>query len=685
MPRVKQYLVIALILSVALFLSARCSKQESPQGTQSVGNAEAGEAASLEKKSDVVRQAEAAEASEERALQNPSSLKNNHAEDQKRKETERPELIVLITVDSLRADYLGCYGRKDIKTPAIDGLAGDGILFEKCITPVPQDLPAHVAIMTGRYPEKNGVFENAVFKLPEGAPTLASLLKKKGYSTAAFIGSAVLDKRFGLSQGFDLYSDGFESLLTNTPSLFSEKKAQDVIGQVKDYLENTWDKKNLFLWVHLNDPHHDFSPPDPYEKSYKGEVEYADSQLGELITSLKKAKKYGSSAIVMTSDHGMSLGQFSERYYGVNLYEPTIRVPLIVKLPDGAGKKEKRVPGLVGLIDIAPTIMLLAGVERDLPAFDGRNILQSSSDEEKGREEGKQRYFASSYHQFLAYGWNILRAVEDDDWKYIQGRGEQLFKMSEGSSEITNLLEGNKKEAEKLSRSIDDFVKGLRSLKFTANRPAHDFRIVRNLSHFGYIWCPPESFAALAATGDSESRLRRFEKLSEIEDSIALVHTAIVNRNPRNASKEMRTILTADPENYCALAFLTSANVFAQRTKNATELVPIFEQAYPDRAEPVHMRGHMDIIAKEYEKALQAFLKVLAIDPIDSEVMYDVACMYSLLDKKEESLNWLEKSILSGYDDFQHMEQDSDLTNVRDLPRYKEIMKRSVDSGASIQ
>ncbi|MEW5807150.1 MAG: sulfatase-like hydrolase/transferase [Acidobacteriota bacterium] len=584
------------------------------------------------------------------------------------------DVIVLITVDSLRYDHLGCYGNKNIKTPAMDGIASEGILFERCLTPVPQNLPAHSAIMTGLYPEKTGVFDDAVFKLPEKFKTLAERLKEHGYVTAAFIGSAVLDRRFGLAQGFDLYHDNFDSLLTNTSAIFSERKAGEVVSQVLSFMEGQRKGKKLFLWIHLNDPNYPFSPPDPFEKSYRGEIEYCDSQIRNLTAFLKSSGKYESSAIILTSDHGISLGQFNEKKYGINLYEPSVRVPLIIRVPESFGQKSAKTPGkisaTVGLIDIAPTILALAGVNKEEPSLDGYDLseLVTPAAESKGEAAERRIHFLSSYHQFFAFGWKVLRAADDGEWKYIDGKGCELYGISSDSKETENQLERNRDAAERMKSLLQNFEKNLSLYKQEDNRPLYNFSTTRNLSYIGYSWCPVSFFGS--------GRSGKFDRLQEIEDILETAQLGVLNKTPGKTLAELNKILEIDPENYLSLHFIASLQLFGGRVKMAAKTFSEMERSYPDWPETYHMRGHMEIADKDFEKALQTFGRVIGIDPMNSEALYDSACMHSLLNRKEKALEFLDRSIAAGYDDFSHIQEDPDLTNIRDSEEYKTILNR---------
>src|SRR6266853_2257630 len=248
--------------------------------------------------------------------------------------------VVIITVDTLRADHLGCYGYKQIRTPNIDALAADSVRFERAYTPVPVTLPAHTAIFTGTYPLLSGMHDFSGNKLSPNQPTLASLLKQQGYVTGAVVGSAVLDSRFGLNNGFDFYYDHFDFNRLQESNLEEMERPGNVVADVTlDWLAKNY-KKKFFFWMHLYDPHFPYRPPAPYGEEYKdsrydGEIAFADAQVGRLIRFLKSKGLYANTLIVLSGDHGEGLGEHGEKTHGFFIYNATLHVPLIIHLPSG--------------------------------------------------------------------------------------------------------------------------------------------------------------------------------------------------------------------------------------------------------------------------------------------------------------------------------------------------------------
>src|SRR5690348_11743462 len=233
--------------------------------------------------------------------------------------------VVLITLDTLRADHLGCYGYKLIQTPNLDSLAAAGARFADAYTPIPITLPSHSVILTGTYPMRNGMHDFSDNRLSSSLPTLASILHDHGYATAAVIGSAVLDSRFGLNRGFDFYYDHFDFNRLQESNLEEMERPGNVVADVTlDWLRKNYSKK-FFLWMHLYDPHYPYQPPAPYDAEYKdrpydGEIAFADQQVGRLIRFLKSKGLFANTMIILSGDHGESLGEHGEKSHGFFIY-----------------------------------------------------------------------------------------------------------------------------------------------------------------------------------------------------------------------------------------------------------------------------------------------------------------------------------------------------------------------------
>src|SRR5437879_2922954 len=275
---------------------------------------------------------------------------------------KRARNVILITLDTVRADHLGCYGNKNIQTPTLDALGHDGVVFERAISQVPLTWPSHAAILTGMYPFQNGVQDFTGQPLDPRFRSVAQAFKQHGYSTGAVVSAFVLDRSWGLSRGFDFYDDAFapEAFVGRDIGLVDRRAGESVDRAL------TWLKKNqarpFFLWLHLYDPHSPYDPPEPFKsrfrtRPYDGEVAYADQQVGRLIAFLEAHNSYSAGLVLFTSDHGEGLGEHGEQQHGLFIYNSTIHVPLILKPPATFASSRRTISEVVSTVDIAPTLV----------------------------------------------------------------------------------------------------------------------------------------------------------------------------------------------------------------------------------------------------------------------------------------------------------------------------------------
>src|SRR5689334_7739979 len=279
--------------------------------------------------------------------------------------------VILITVDTLRADHVGSYGAKDVQTPVMDSLAHDGLQYDQALSQVPLTLPSHAAILTGTYPFQNGVRD---FTDPPLAPqfrSIAQAFHASGYTTGAVVSSFILDRSFGLARGFDFYDDAFSTATVQQKDLgLVDRRAEDSVSRALAWLDKS-SQRPFFLWLHLYDPHSPYDPPEPYRaefrtRPYDGEIAYADHELGRLIEWLKNNHLYDNSVILLASDHGESLGQHGEQEHGFFLYDATIRLPITLKPPASSGLRPSRINSPVEALAIAPTLVSLAGIHDEI-------------------------------------------------------------------------------------------------------------------------------------------------------------------------------------------------------------------------------------------------------------------------------------------------------------------------------
>ncbi|MCC7419797.1 MAG: sulfatase-like hydrolase/transferase [Planctomycetaceae bacterium] len=350
---------------------------------------------------------------------------------------ERPH-IILITLDTTRADRLGCYGYPKALTPFLDRLAADGILFEQARTPVPLTLPAHASIFTGLRPPEHGLHSNGQSALPDDVPTLARELESAGYETGAFIAAVVLDRKYGLSRGFKTYDDSLAQADPHSHGHHHYRPANVVLDSASKWIRSRQGSP-LFCWVHLFDPHYpylsheeqfgDRFQADPYD----AEIAFVDSELGKFFRRLDERGILQNSLVVVVGDHGESLGEHGELTHSMTLYDATLRVPLLISAPGkpGAGK---RIAAPVSLIDVAPTILELARV-RPLVQVAG----QSLSPAFRGESIPERHDYAETDEPYQFAGWAPQRALITPPWKYIRSPQPELYDLAADPLELKNL------------------------------------------------------------------------------------------------------------------------------------------------------------------------------------------------------------------------------------------------------
>src|SRR5262245_971563 len=362
--------------------------------------------------------------------------------------------VLLISIDTLRADALGCYGRKDAATPWIDRLARAGVRFETAHAHNVVTLPSHANLLSGRYPFEHGVRDNSGFRFPEDRPTLATLLQARGYRTGAFVSAFVLDARFGLGRGFDVYDDRLGGKETTTAFVMPERRGAQTVAAAKAWLDGARGAPT-FAFVHIYEPHFPYAPPEPFASRfradpYAGEVAAADAILEPLLAPLLAAGASGRTLVLLTSDHGESLGQHGERTHGVFAYEATLRVPLILYAP---GLLQ---PGVVHAparhVDVLPTLLDALGlpVPDDLP---GRSLLPIIA----GRPSETRESYFEVLGPSLDRGWAPLHGALRGGLKYIDLPIAELYDLDADAAEERNLVGSRPGDVAALRSLLDGF------------------------------------------------------------------------------------------------------------------------------------------------------------------------------------------------------------------------------------
>ena len=371
-----------------------------------------------------------------------------------------PTNVILITLDTTRADRMGFLGSPLGLTPNLDALARQAFVFSRAYAHVPLTTPSHATILTGTYPQFNHLGDLGT-ALASDLPYLPAVLHQHGYETAAFVGSQVLDPKSaaapGFDRGFDTYDASFHSRREGEDRYASEeRRAATVVDHAMNWLK-TGRRKPVFLWVHLYDPHDPYDPPEPFKSKYAatlydGEIAYVDSALGTFFAGLKAAGLYDSSVIAIVADHGEAFGEHGEESHGFLLYDETVHVPLLIKLPVGS-TANARISARVGLVDVAPTLLRAAGVE--VPSqMQGACLIPSLSGEKKDVE--RSAYAETDYPQ-RAFGWSWLRSLRAGKYLYIDAPRREIYDESADPKALHNLAEASPALADTLQAQLDEF------------------------------------------------------------------------------------------------------------------------------------------------------------------------------------------------------------------------------------
>jgi arylsulfatase A-like enzyme/Flp pilus assembly protein TadD len=432
--------------------------------------------------------------------------------------------VVLITLDTTRADHLGSYGYGAAETPNLDRLASEGIRFADAVSPAPLTLPSHASILTGLDPQNHGVRNNGQFRLDPSRVTLAEVLKEKGYETAAFVSGFVLDARYGLSQGFDLYDDETEPLPGQPFGGLGERSAQAVTDRALGWLRSRDESRPIFLWVHYYDPHAEYRSPEAFarrfQNPYDGEIAFMDSQVGRLLSELESER--ARLLVIVAGDHGESLGEHSEYAHSRLVYEATQHVPLFVWSPSIV-KPRVVAEAVVGLVDIFPTVLDLAGIPSEQDG-DGISLRRA------GENPGRAVYF-ETMAPYLDAGWAPLHGLRRRTDKYILAPRPEYYDLASDPDERKNLYATKKAAWETLAEELHSRLKDTPSAEAIAkDAAAPDPETLRRLQALGYLSGPGPAAGAGPDLPDPKDMMplqriliesRSFRREGRLEEALA--------------------------------------------------------------------------------------------------------------------------------------------------------------------
>ena len=617
--------------------------------------------------------------------------------------------ILLIIVDTLRADYLSCYGNKEVKTPNIDKLATEGIKFSRAVAHVPLTLPSHASIFTSTYPLYHGVRDNGYFHLEDRFITLAEILKQQGYQTAAFVGAFPVDSRFGIAQGFDLYDDYYGEGSAFNDFAYAERPAEEVIKPAMKWLKNSSTNKPWFCWLHFYDPHMPYIPPAPFDQlhpdnPYAGEVAYTDIVIGQFFKFLGSNSLDENLVIIFTSDHGEGLGDHGESTHGIFAYNSTLNVPLIF-WHKKIFPQPKTISKRVRHIDISPTILDILNIHKP-SQMQGRSLIPLIRQPSNWQVD--ESYFETFSANLNRY-WAPLQGIFSLNYKYIRLPIPELYDMNNDLQEESNIYEQRPAVAHKMIKRLSDLIKSSLAGSLEQIKPIKvDEETRAKLLALGYL--TPTSKAPPKKTYTEEDDPKNLIELNEmlnqaisfhlqkkIQASIKLLKNLIdkrpdfplaytnlayiqhqsgrledavdtlqkaVDRGIKDIPilsklglhlqeaghlQRSRSILESaakqDPKNFEVLNYL---GVTLYRLKDYEKAKDIYNKLLaidPSFAPAYNNLGSISLAQRDYQKAISYLKKAINFDPHSSEANNGLGVAYANLNQPEEAINYWKKAV----------------------------------------
>jgi arylsulfatase A-like enzyme/Tfp pilus assembly protein PilF len=523
--------------------------------------------------------------------------------------------VLILTLDTLRADRLGCYGSPDGATPNLDALARDGVVFESATATVPLTLPSHTTIFTGLNPPRHGVRDNGGFFVAEEETTLAERLRAAGWTTGAFVAAWVLDSKWGLAQGFDHYSDRFDLSKHKTLSLGTvQKRGDEVVGDALRWLEGVKDKR-FFGWIHLYDPHTPYTPPEPHAsrypgRAYLGEVAYTDEQVGRVLGWLRERGLDRRTLVVVVADHGESLGQHGEQTHAYFVYDSSMHVPLIVRTPWG---DRGRVRGQVSTADLMPTVLDLLGLPAE-EGVDGRSMALSVT---RPEAEVSHNAYLETYFPRYHFGWQHLRAARDGRYKYIDAPEPELYDVVADPGETKNIYKAYGARAEGLRQWLQEL--GSKDAAAPERREL-DPEALQRLAALGYVGNAVEADPT-AVLPDPKSKVHLYSLMAEAKSDAQ-------SDRLDEAIAKMSRVIAEDPG--IVDAHLTLGN-WLSKARRVEEAIAAFKEVLARDSDNQLALVNLAHIYRQQGKvaaALEGYRGALALDPKSPQTWYQLATLY---------------------------------------------------------
>jgi arylsulfatase A-like enzyme len=512
--------------------------------------------------------------------------------------------LLLITLDTVRADALGAYGGPSGLTPNLDRLAQEGLVFERASSVAPLTLPAHASLLTGLVPPRHGLRDNGLGRLPESAVTLAEHARAAGFQTAAFLGSVVLDAGFGLEQGFERYEAPARPFQQRTLG-YAERPAREVVDLALEWLRALDSERPFFLWLHFWDAHSPYEPAPEFRaragnNPYLGEIAAIDQALGRVLAELRGRGWYDSTTVIAVADHGEAFLEHDELSHGAFVWETTLWIPLIVRRP---GEDPGRFTGRVSIVDVFPSALSAMGIElerQERASLDGRELLESPG-----------RAYFESYYGYLNYGWHPLAGWIAGDEKYVHSSQPVLFDLAEDPGEERDRLAQEPEAAERARAELTRL--GQAPVLVPDPQLGLEPELLRSLQALGYgaLGRQDANVPAPLAYLELPSPLGRAPEQLRFQEAQGL----IAGEKYGQAEALLSTIVQENPDHLFAWDRLALCRLRGGRFADAIPPLERVLAAGPGRADSWTYLGACRLALGEEERALEAFARALALEP----------------------------------------------------------------------
>jgi arylsulfatase A-like enzyme/tetratricopeptide (TPR) repeat protein len=560
---------------------------------------------------------------------------------------EKPN-IILITLDTTRADHLACYGYSDVRTPTLDALAGRGVLFEQCASSSPLTLPSHSTIMTGMYPTYHGVRVNGNTALSDEQTTIAEVLAAKGYSCGAFIGGFVLDGRWGLKQGFQHYDDQFDLKKYKTLDLGGvQRPGNEVVDATLAWLGGQKDK-TFFAWVHLYDPHAPYEPPEPYLSEYRqkgkglvslydGEIAFMDSQIGRLLEWLGKSGLDSNTLVVLIGDHGEGLQSHGEGAHGYFIYDSVAHVPFLVVAPFNA-LQGVRVRSQVRTVDLFPTVLEFAGIEPPVKVH-GRSLLPRMFDP---KTDDQSFAYGESMTPSIQFGWSPLYFLRTTRFKFIAAPRPEFYDLAQDPGEERDVQDRYPDRALTMKKALDRLITETSAGAPKLQAANLDKETMERLSALGYIGAPVPSTKSSSKVGrplaDPKDKLPIF---NAVQRGGELVSTDKFSE----AAEFLESALKEDPTIPQALLMLATCYSNLGRTEEAKANLDLVLKDDPESVQALISLANILLAERKNEDVIAVCRRAISLDDRNNQAHTLIGEVYMGEEKYSAALPYLEKAV----------------------------------------